>query len=130
MKDGKIEATGTPEELYNNPPTLFTALFTGEGTILTPSSFGLETNEVDKIFFRPESVIVKDGKFWGDINQYVVLEHAEVLSIDYLGSRYLLMLSHEGHQLLAESETKPNNKYINAYIRKNGMKFYKNDYLV
>ena len=130
MKDGKIEATGTPEELYNNPPTLFTARFTGEGTILTPSSFGLETNEVDKIFFRPESVIVKDGKFWGDINQYVVLENAEVLSIDYLGSRYLLMLSHEGHQLLAESETKPNNKYINAYIRKNGMKFYKNNYLV
>ena len=130
MKDGKIEATGTPEELYNNPPTLFTALFTGEGTILTPSSFGLETNEVDKIFFRPENVIVKDGKFWGDINQYVVLENAEILSIDYLGSRYLLMLSHEGHQLLAESETKPNNKYINAYIRKNGMKFYKNDYLV
>ena len=62
MKDGKIEATGTPEELYNNPPTLFTARFTGEGTILTPSSFGLETNEVDKIFFRPENVIVKDGK--------------------------------------------------------------------
>ena len=76
------------------------------------------------------AVIVKDGKFWGDINQYVVLENAEILSIDYLGSRYLLMLSHEGHQLLAESETKPNNKYINAYIRKNGMKFYKNDYLV
>ena len=130
MHDGKIEATGTPEELYNNPPTLFTALFTGEGTCLSPASFGVDTNEVDKIFFRPENVIIKEGQFWGDINQYVVLEDAEVLSLDYLGSRYLLMLNHEGHELLAESETKPNNKYVNAYIRKSGMKFFKNGLLV
>ena len=130
INNGKIEAIGTPEELYKNPPTLFTALFTGEGTILSPEAFGLSTDEVDTIFFRPENVIVKDGQFWGDFNQYVVLEDAEIISLDYLGSRYLLMLSHEGHNLLAESEIKPDNKYINAYIRKSAMKFYKNNLLV
>ena len=130
INNGKIEAIGTPEELYKNPPTLFTALFTGEGTILSPEAFGLSTDEVDTIFFRPENVIVKDGQFWGDFNQYVVLEDAEIISLDYLGSRYLLMLSHDGHNLLAESEIKPDNKYINAYIRKSAMKFYKNNLLV
>lgn len=130
INNGKIEAIGTPEELYKNPPTLFTALFTGEGTTLSPEAFGLSTDEVDKIFFRPENVIVKDGQFWGDVNQYVVLEDAEIISLDYLGSKYLLMLSHEGHNLLAESEIKPDNKYINAYIRKSMMKFYKKDFLV
>ena len=130
INNGKIEAIGTPEELYKNPPTLFTALFTGEGTILSPEAFGLSTDEVDTIFFRPENVIVKDGQFWGDFNQYVVLEDAEIISLDYLGSRYLLMLSHDGHNLLAESEIKPDNKYINAYIRKSMMKFYKNNLLV
>ena len=130
INNGKIEAIGTPEELYKNPPTLFTALFTGEGTILSPEAFGLSTDEVDTIFFRPENVIVKDGQFWGDVNQYVVLEDAEIISLDYLGSRYLLMLSHDGHNLLAESEIKPDNKYINAYIRKSMMKFYKNNLLV
>lgn len=130
INNGKIEAIGTPEELYKNPPTLFTALFTGEGTILSPKAFGLSTDEVDTIFFRPENVIVKDGQFWGDVNQYVVLEDAEIISLDYLGSRYLLMLSHDGHNLLAESEIKPDNKYINAYIRKSMMKFYKNNLLV
>ena len=130
INNGKIEAIGTPEELYKNPPTLFTALFTGEGTILSPEAFGLSTDEVDTIFFRPENVIVKDGQLWGDFNQYVVLEDAEIISLDYLGSRYLLMLSHDGHNLLAESEIKPDNKYINAYIRKSMMKFYKNDFLV
>ena len=130
INNGKIEALGTPEELYKNPPTLFTALFTGEGTILSPEAFGLSTDEVDTIFFRPENVIVKDGQFWGDFNQYVVLEDAEIISLDYLGSRYLLMLSHDGHNLLAESEIKPDNKYINAYIRKSMMKFYKNNLLV
>ncbi len=130
INNGKIEAIGTPEELYKNPPTLFTALFTGEGTTLSPEAFGLSTDEVDTIFFRPENVIVKDGQFWGDVNQYVVLEDAEIISLDYLGSRYLLMLSHEGHNLLAESEIKPDNKYINAYIRKSMMKFYKKDFLV
>ncbi len=130
INNGKIEALGTPEELYKNPPTLFTALFTGEGTILSPEAFGLSTDEVDTIFFRPENVIAKEGQFWGDVNQYVVLEDAEIISLDYLGSRYLLMLSHEGHNLLAESEIKPDNKYINAYIRKSAMKFYKNNLLV
>ncbi len=130
INNGKIEALGTPEELYKNPPTLFTALFTGEGTILSPEAFGLSTDEVDTIFFRPENVIAKEGQFWGDVNQYVVLEDAEIISLDYLGSRYLLMLSHEGHNLLAESEIKPDNKYINAYIRKSMMKFYKKDFLV
>ena len=130
INNGKIEALGTPEELYKNPPTLFTALFTGEGTILSPEAFGLSTDEVDTIFFRPENVIAKEGQFWGDVNQYVVLEDAEIISLDYLGSRYLLMLSHDGHNLLAESEIKPDNKYINAYIRKSMMKFYKNNLLV
>ncbi|MGN0907810.1 MAG: ABC transporter ATP-binding protein [Bullifex sp.] len=130
MKDGHVEATGTPEQLYRNPPTLFTAMFTGEGTSMSPACFGYESEEIDKVFFRPENVIIREGQFWGDLDQYITLENAEVLSLDYLGSHYLLLLRYNGHDLLAESDTRPDNKYVNAYIRKSGMRFYKDDKLI
>ncbi len=130
MRDGHVEATGTPEELYRNPPTLFTAMFTGEGTSMTPDSFGYESDEIDTVFFRPENVIIKSGQFWGDLDQYITLENAEVISLDYLGSHYLILLRYNGHDLLAESETRPDNKYVNAYIRKSGMRFYRNEKLI
>lgn len=130
MKDGHVEAQGTPEELYRNPPTLFTAMFTGEGTTLSPECFGYQSDEIDSVFFRPENVIIKEGQFWGDLDQYIVLENAEVISLDYLGSHYLILLRYNGHDLLAESEIRPDNKYVNAYIRKSGMRFYRDDRLI
>jgi ABC-type Fe3+/spermidine/putrescine transport system ATPase subunit len=34
MRDGRIEQVGSPEELYNNPATLFTAIFLGRTSLL------------------------------------------------------------------------------------------------
>ncbi len=35
MRDGRVEQVGTPEELYNKPATLFTAVFLGRTSLVT-----------------------------------------------------------------------------------------------
>ncbi|MFS0643620.1 ABC transporter ATP-binding protein [Siminovitchia sp. 179-K 8D1 HS] len=40
MKDGKIEQIGTPEEIYMNPKTLFTATFVGKANLMRGTWFG------------------------------------------------------------------------------------------
>ena len=40
IKSGRIAAIGGPEALYNNPPNLFAAAFTGEGSTVPMSLFG------------------------------------------------------------------------------------------
>ncbi len=129
MRDGHIEMTGTPEEVYRKPKTLFTATFTGDGTKL-PASFFNSSIEADTIFFRPEAVQVKDGIFYGDEMTYIKLEGAEIISSEFLGSHYLLGLIYNGHRVLAEVSQKPSKSIVDAYIRKSELLFYKDDNLL
>ena len=66
MKDGRVEAFGTPEELYRNPPTLFSAFFTGDGTAL-PASLIYGEGVEGSVFFRPESVTVSEESLEGGL---------------------------------------------------------------
>lgn len=54
MKDGKIEQIGTPEEIYNNPKTLFVAEFMGTANIFK----GVARKEFGKTIFRSENGFV------------------------------------------------------------------------
>ncbi len=129
MRDGHIEMTGTPEEIYRKPQTLFTATFTGDGTKL-PASFFNSSIEADTIFFRPEAVQVKEGVFYGAEMAYIKLEGAEIVSSEFLGSHYLLGLIYNGHRILAETSHKPATNIVDAYIRKSELLFYKDNILL
>ncbi len=129
LRDGKVEMSGTPEEIYKNPATLFTAFFAGEGTSL-PSSLFSSDERYDTIFFRPEAVQVREGSFFGDMHMYLKLSNCEIVTAEYLGSRYMLGLVFEGRTIIAETYEKPSTKFVNVYIRKPMICFYKDGNLV
>ncbi len=54
MKDGRIEQIGRPEEVYNNPKTLFVAEFLGETNIIK----GVARKEAGKTLFISEKGLI------------------------------------------------------------------------
>lgn len=129
MKDGHVEMIGTPEEVYRHPETLFAAFFTGEGTAI-PADFFETGIDADTVFFRPEAVTVKDGFFYGVTDTTIILEGAQIISSEFLGSRYILGLLYEGQRILAESAVYPTSPTVDLYIRKSQILFYKDGKLV
>lgn len=129
VKDGKLEMAGTPEEVYNHPATLFTAFFTGEGTKLPSTLFKLD-KDADTVFFRPESVVVREGLFYGDADSWLELGQAEVISSEFLGRSYLLGLRWQGHPILAESTVRPTSRHADLYLDKSRLIFFKDGRLV
>lgn len=116
MKDGKVEAYGTPEELYKNPPTLFTAFFTGDGTAL-PSSLIYGEGKEGSVFFRPESVTVSEESIEGGLYpNHLVFNNVEVMSAEYTGPGYMLGLSFRGMPIIAFSPLKPKKRIVSLMI--------------
>ena len=129
VKDGKLEMAGTPEEVYKQPATLFTAFFTGEGTKLPTALFNLD-KDADTVFFRPEAVAVRQTIFYGDADSWLELGQAEVMSSEFLGRSYLLGLRWQGHPILAESTVRPTSRHIDLYLDKSRLIFFKDGRLV
>lgn len=77
LNTGKVQQTGTPEEIYNNPQNLFTAQFIGTPpmniieAIIAPSlASKLNINEPEKLLFgiRPENIYIsEDGLLDGTV---------------------------------------------------------------
>jgi iron(III) transport system ATP-binding protein len=74
MNKGKIEAVGTPEELYLNPPTTFAAEFLAGGQTVNDKSG------------KPQSFIPRKWKFHKKTSSGAY--EAQVVSRLYLGSEY------------------------------------------
>ena len=122
MKDGKVEAFGTPEELYRNPPTLFTAFFTGDGTAL-PASLIYGDGIEGSVFFRPESVTVSEESLEGRLYpNHLVFNNVEVLSAEYTGPGYMLGLSFRGMPMIAFSPLKPKKRLVSLMILMDSVK--------
>ena len=122
MKDGKIEAYGTPEELYRNPPTLFAAFFTGDGTAL-PASLIYGEGVDGNVFFRPESVTVSEESLEGGLYpNHLVFNNVEVLSAEYTGPGYMLGLSFRGMPMIAFSPLKPKKRLVSLMILMDSVK--------
>jgi ABC-type sugar transport system ATPase subunit len=100
MRAGRIVSAGTPKELYENPPDLFTAGFLGfpamnliDGKIIDGDSVSLgglrikiDTSDFaarDDVVFgiRPEDIVIGGGEI-----------EAEVVSIENLGRQELLLI--------------------------------------
>lgn len=122
LKDGKVEAQGTSEELYNHPGSLFTAFFTGNGTSL-PASLIFEDKE-GSVFFRPESVLLTEDEINPALHpMHIVLNNAEIVSADFIGSGYLLGLDYKGYPVLARSPVKPRRQYVCLMIIRDAVHF-------
>ena len=122
MKDGKVEAFGTPEELYRNPPTLFAAFFTGDGTA-PPASLIYGDGIEGSVFFRPESVTVSEESLEGGLYpNHLVFNNVEVLSAEYTGPGYMLGLSFRGMPMIAFSPLKPKKRLVSLMILMDSVK--------
>ncbi|MCR5732078.1 MAG: ABC transporter ATP-binding protein [Sphaerochaetaceae bacterium] len=129
IKDGKVEMSARPEEIYQHPATQFTASFSGDGTFL-PASLFSDNENYDTIFFRPESVHMTESPFHGDFKMHLCLDNCSVLSTEYRGSRYLVNLDFRGHLVKAETTDIPNKKIVSVYIRKPLISFFKDEKLI
>ena len=111
MRGGKLEDTGTPEELYRHPSNLFTAFFTGEGSAVPMSCIEGKASE-NVLFFRPEDAAI-DQK---DADDDIVLGGAAIESYEYTGSAYLVRLIYKDRTVLAMSKEKPAPSDAGSYV--------------
>ena len=114
LRGGKIEAIGTPQEVYNHPANLFTAFFTGEGSSLPMSQISDESSE-KTAFFRPEDIEI-DKK--NPTDNDIVLKDAQVAGCEYMGSGYLLNLMYKGHEIKATTQKRPTSDTVSISVPK------------
>lgn len=119
LDEGQVMGIGSPQELYDNPPNRFVALFLGRppinllpgavveengGHTLTPhrwrlpsaiASTKLRPEEVE-IGIRPEHLRISEDTSCG---QWLIRSH------EFLGDKILYVLEHEGHDLTVLSDS-------------------------
>ncbi|NLY85627.1 MAG: ABC transporter ATP-binding protein [Tissierellia bacterium] len=108
MKNGVIEQSGTPMEIYKHPKGIFTAEFIGSHNLLDKEEFTKLTGEestASKIVIRPETIEISsevfpegdyytlfgtiiDVSFKGSIIRYMVKVKDIVLKVDVLFDDY------------------------------------------
>ncbi len=122
MKDGKIDSSGTPEEIYSHPRTLFSAFFTGDGTALDAKLL-TGRDEEGKLFFRPENVIAisEEPLNSGVYPNHIIFNGCTVESIEYRGDGYMVLLLFKGNPIMAFTRIKPRRKTVSLLIMKDSI---------
>lgn len=116
MKDGKMEALATPEDLYRKPSNLFTAFFTGDGTTL-PASLVYGEGMEGSLFFRPEAVSISEEPLnEGLYPNHLVFNDVEIQGAEYMGSGYMLGMTFRGRPILAFAPLKPKRRTVSLLI--------------
>ena len=117
IKSGRIAAIGGPEALYNNPPNLFAAAFTGEGSTVPMSLFENDTEE-KTAFIRPEDINIDINAEVQSDDETILLHGAKVLETEFTGTVYTVSLDYEGHLLKAVSDRKPDGTTVSVSIKR------------
>ena len=91
LKEGKIVQIGTPEEIYENPNSIYVSQRLGSPKInvLPGSLFNINDN-TPTFGIRPENILLGGGKYSG-----------KIISIENLGSETVVAINFEGHELLS-----------------------------
>ena len=91
LKEGKIVQIGTPEEIYENPNSIYVSQRLGSPKInvLPGSLFNINDN-IPTFGIRPENILLGVGKYSG-----------KIISIENLGSETVVAINFEGHELLS-----------------------------
>ena len=89
LKEGRIVQIGTPEEIYENPNSIYVSQRLGSPkiNILPGSLFGM--NDVQTFGIRPENVSIATGK-----------HSAKIVSIENLGSETVIALNFKDQEIL------------------------------
>ena len=91
LKEGKIVQIGTPEEIYENPNSIYVSQRLGSPKInVLPSSLFNISNNIPTIGIRPENILLGTGKYSG-----------KIISIENLGSETVVAINFEGHEVLS-----------------------------
>ena len=91
LKEGKIVQIGTPEEIYENPNSIYVSQRLGSPKInvLPGSLFNINDN-IPTFGIRPENILLGVGKYSG-----------KTISIENLGSETVVAINFEGHEVLS-----------------------------
>ena len=91
LKEGKIVQIGTPEDIYENPNSIYVSQRLGSPkiNILSGSLFKLDNN-IPKIGLRPENIELGNGPYEG-----------KVISIENLGSETVVAINFQDNEILA-----------------------------
>lgn len=104
LRAGRVQAIGTPEEIYLHPSNLFTAFFTGDG-----STIPLPTGR--SAFFRPESVVITSPSpptlSSSDDTSCLVLPNSQLQSCEFTGSDYIVSYTYNDIPITVRTPTKP-----------------------
>ncbi|MGM0432535.1 MAG: ABC transporter ATP-binding protein [Spirochaetota bacterium] len=105
MNAGRIEQTGTPEEIYQQPATLFAANFIGLSNIIPSDEIRFPT-ECPHIVFRPEHVDISQTTNETTRQDAVVFSRAHLIYEEYAGQHYVETFSWNGREITAYSKKK------------------------
>ena len=90
LKEGAVVQIGSPEEIYENPNSIYVSQRLGSPKInILPGSLFKSKDEPSKIGFRPESVSLGNGQYEGKIISFENLGSETVVAIDYQGNEIL-----------------------------------------
>ena len=91
LKEGKIVQIGTPEEIYENPNSIYVSQRLGSPKInvLPGSLFNINDN-TSTFGIRPENILLGTGNYSG-----------KIISIENLGSETVVAINFEGHEVLS-----------------------------
>ena len=91
LKEGKIVQIGSPEEIYENPNSIYVSQRLGSPKInILPGSLFNISDNVPTFGIRPENILLGAGKYSG-----------KIISIENLGSETVVALNFEGHEVLS-----------------------------
>ena len=112
LKEGKIVQIGTPEEIYENPNSIYVSQRLGSPKInVLPGSLFNMNDNISTFGIRPENILLGVGKYSG-----------KIISIENLGSETVVVLNFEGHEVLSSIQGNYKssiNEAINFDINKN-----------
>lgn len=118
LKDGKLDSIGTPEELYKKPKTLFSALFTGDGSALSLKIL-TDGKEDGYFFFRPENVLMMERGVDEELyKDYLVLNNVKVKNYEYSLSHYTIFCTYFDQDIVFYSNIVPKEEYVTLLILK------------
>ena len=91
LKEGKIVQIGTPEEIYENPNSIYVSQRLGSPKInVLPSSIFNTSDNIPTYAIRPENILLGTGNYSG-----------KIISIENLGSETVIAINFKEHELLA-----------------------------
>ncbi|MFP4031432.1 MAG: ABC transporter ATP-binding protein [Desulfococcaceae bacterium] len=109
LKDGRIEQSGPPRELYERPATIFAARFMGSPPMnLLPADLLRERADADGWKILSESAAGREGWRLGVRPEHIRFGEeglsARVVSADYLGAETMVRLECDGTPVFAKTD--------------------------